>query len=74
MPKRLTNGYEAEKDVVQTSADAVTTTSWSYRLTVVKSSVTVNSFSSGVKVWMRVRGIGTAGPGPWSDPAVKTVP
>lgn len=66
--------YGVRSYEVQTSADPTTTTSWNYRLTVLKSSVTVNSFTSGAKVWLRVRGIGTAGPGPWSDPAVKTVP
>jgi hypothetical protein len=29
---------------------------------------------SGTKMWFRVRAIGGAGPGPWSDPATKMVP
>jgi hypothetical protein len=35
----------------------------------------MDSFTSGAKMWVRVRGIGAGNNrGPWSDPAVKTVP
>jgi hypothetical protein len=34
----------------------------------------LTGLTSGVKIWVRVRGIGKRGPGQWSDPAVKTVP
>jgi hypothetical protein len=59
---------------IEASPDPTTPASWIYKGTVTKSKATVNSFVSGAKVWVRVRGIGAAGPGPWSDPAVKTVP
>jgi hypothetical protein len=68
-PVRGVKSYELEA-----SPDPMTPTSWIYKGTVTKSKATVNSFVSGAKVWVRVRGIGAAGPGPWSDPAVKTVP
>jgi hypothetical protein len=59
---------------LEASPDPMTPTSWIYKGAVTKSKATVNSFTSGAKVWVHVRGIGAAGPGPWSDPAVKTVP
>jgi len=68
-PVRGVRSYELEA-----SPDPIAPTSWIYKGTVTKSKATVNSFVSGAKVWVRVRGIGAAGPGPWSDPAVKTVP
>ena len=68
-PVRGVKSYELEA-----SPDPMTPTSWTFKGTVTKSKATVNSFTSGAKVWLRVRGIGAAGPGPWSDPAVKTVP
>jgi hypothetical protein len=33
-----------------------------------------SGLASGQRVWVRVRAIGAAGPGPWSDPATKIVP
>jgi hypothetical protein len=68
-PVRGVKSYE-----IEASPDPMTPTSWIYKGTVTKSKATVNSFTSGAKVWLHVRGIGAAGPGPWSDPAVKTVP
>jgi hypothetical protein len=68
-PVRGIRSYELEA-----SPDPATPASWSFKGTVTKSKATVNSFTSGARVWLRVRGIGTAGPGPWSDPAVKIVP
>ncbi len=38
------------------------------------SSTTISGQSSGQRVWVRVRGIGSKGTGPWSDPATKIVP
>jgi hypothetical protein len=38
------------------------------------SSWTLNGLTSGQRVWVRVRGNGSNGPGPWSDPATKIVP
>jgi len=34
----------------------------------------LTGLASGTKMWFRVRAIGGAGPGPWSDPATKMVP
>ena len=68
-PVRGAKSYE-----VQTSADPMSATSWAPKLTAAKSSTSLSSLTSGNKVWVRVRAIGAAGAGPWSDPAVKTVP
>jgi hypothetical protein len=68
-PVRGVRSYELEA-----SPDPITPASWNFKGTVTKSKATVNSFTSGAKVWVRVRGIGAAGPGPRSDPAIKTVP
>jgi hypothetical protein len=35
---------------------------------------TVSGLTSGNRAWVRVRGVGSKGPGPWSDPATKIVP
>jgi hypothetical protein len=66
--------YGASSYEIQTSADPMTATSWAFKMTSSKSSATLEGLTSGAKVWVRVRAIGAAGPGPWSDPAVKTVP
>ena len=59
---------------IQTSPDPITATSWTHRTSVTKSSVTLNGLATGSRCWFRVRAVGSAGPGAWSDPAVKTVP
>ena len=38
------------------------------------SSTKLTGLTSGQRVWTRVRGIGSNGPGAWSDPATKIVP
>ncbi len=38
------------------------------------SSATLDGFTSGQRIWVRVRGIGIRGEGPWSDVATKIVP
>ena len=38
------------------------------------SKATLTGRTSGSRVWVRVRGVGPKGPGPWSDPATKIVP
>jgi hypothetical protein len=69
-PLRGAGSYE-----VHTSVDPVSGTSWTFKTVSNKSSVTMDTFTSGTKIWVRVRGIGAANAkGPWSDPAVKTVP
>jgi hypothetical protein len=59
---------------IQTSPDPTNGTSWVNRPSVTKSRVTLNGFTSGVRIWVRVRAIGSAGHGNWSEPAVKMVP
>jgi len=41
---------------------------------VTASSTTLTGLTSGTRVWIKVRAIGSQGPGPWSDPATKIVP
>ena len=60
--------------VVQKSPDPVTPTSWLQSSVVTKSKTTVDSLTSGTKYWFRVSAVGTAGQGPWSDPATKIAP
>ena len=59
---------------VQTSPDPMTESSWVFKQSLAKSSGTVPGLTSGSKVWARVRAVGAAGAGPYSDPAVKVVP
>ncbi len=60
---------------IHTSVDPVTPTSWALKDVSVQSSMTVNGFTSGTKIWVRVCAVGADNnKGPWSDPAVKTVP
>jgi hypothetical protein len=69
-PVRGANSYE-----IQTSPEPVTGTSWAYKMTAGKSSATLTGLTSGTRMWVRVRAIGADNAtGPWSDPAVKTVP
>jgi hypothetical protein len=62
----------ADSYEINVCPDPITT--WSPKGTVTKTRVLLNSFTSGQRIWMRVRAIGAAGEGPWSDPSVKTVP
>ncbi len=59
---------------VQSSPDPMTSTSFVTRDTVTNSQTTLTGFTSGARIWTRVRAINSAGKGPWSDPAVKIVP
>ena len=59
---------------MEVSPDPIGANTWTYKGTVTKAKATINSFVSGTRIWLHVRAIGAAGPGPWSDPAVKTVP
>jgi hypothetical protein len=63
-------GYE-----VQTSVDPITGSSWTFKQTASKSSVTITGLTSATKIWVRVRAVGSGNTtGPWSDPATKVVP
>ena len=64
----------ASSYIIQTSVDPVSSSSWTYKASSAKSTANVNGFTSGARIWTRVRALGAAGEGPWSDPAVKTVP
>ncbi len=67
--------YGVKSYEVWSSPDPMTETSWKFVLTSGKSTAALKSLTSGSKVWVRVRAIGAdPEPGPWSDPAVKTVP
>lgn len=59
---------------VQTCPDPITTAGWRTVGLPTKASLAVDGLPSGGRCWFRVRAIGSAGPGPWSDPTVKTVP
>lgn len=59
---------------VQTCPDPITTTGWTGVGLPTKATLTVDGLPSGGRCWFRVRAVGSAGPGPWSDPCVKTVP
>lgn len=67
-PLRGAKSYEVQ---VSNSPD----TGWTPKLTASRSNVTIQGLTSGAKVWVRVRAVGAdSTPGPWSDPATKTVP
>ncbi len=69
-PEPVAKSYE-----IEISVDPVSATSWEKKQTAAKSSGTIAGLTSGARMWVRVRAIGAAPlPGPWSDPAAKTVP
>jgi hypothetical protein len=47
---------------------------WTTMVQPTTSSTKLTGLTSGQRVWLRVRGIGSNGPGAWSDPATKIVP
>ena len=47
---------------------------WTTVITRAVSNVELTGLTSGQRVWVRVRGTGSKGSGPWSDPATKIVP
>jgi hypothetical protein len=60
---------------VHTSVDPVTASSWAFKDVSNRASIHLNTFTSGAKIWARVRAVGAENvKGPWSDPAGKTVP
>jgi hypothetical protein len=59
---------------IQTSADPVTAISWVAQPSVTKSSAVLQGLTSGSRQSVRVRAVGSAGAGAWSDPATKIVP
>ena len=59
---------------IDTSPDPVTATSWVKVKSVTKSTATLTGLTSGSRIWVRVRAVGSAGEGNWSDPGTKIVP
>jgi hypothetical protein len=59
---------------IQTSPEPMTGTSWTAQPSATKSSAALPGLVSGSRQWVRVRGVGAAGTGAWSDPATKIVP
>lgn len=66
--------YGANTYEWQTTGTPNDAASWVTRLNVKRSSVTITGLPSGQRCWTRVRAIGAAGQGAWSDPAAKMVP
>lgn len=66
---RGANSYEAQSHTDPNAAEG-----WAPRGTSTRSSMTLSGLPSGVRTWVRVRGIGAAGPGAWSEPSGKMVP
>jgi hypothetical protein len=59
---------------MQISLESMTPTSWTNLPSVTKSAAKLTGLTSGQRVWLRVRAVGAAGHGGWSDPATKIVP
>jgi hypothetical protein len=59
---------------VQVSADPFTAATWRGVAPSAKVRTVIEGLTSGAKTWVRVRGIGSDDPGPWSDPATMIVP
>jgi hypothetical protein len=64
----------AKSYLIQISPDPITATSWVQSGVSTKSSYTATGLESGKKYWLRIAAVGTAGQGPWSDPASKIAP
>lgn len=69
--ERTVGAVNYERQTTTTPMDAA---SWVNRSTLTRSSGTIAGLPSGSRQWLRVRAVGPLGPGPWSDPASKTVP
>jgi len=61
----------ARSYVIQMTTTPSDEASWKLAGSAVKSSFTAAGLTSGTKYWFRVAALGTAGQGPWSDPAEK---
>ena len=59
---------------VQTSPDPFTATSWSKTKSVTPSAAVLAGFTSGARIWVRVRAIGAGGEGNYSSEISKIVP
>ncbi|MCB1087715.1 MAG: fibronectin type III domain-containing protein [Verrucomicrobiae bacterium] len=68
-PQEGASSYE-----IQCSPDPNVPAGWIHAGISTKSSKTLANQTSGARCWFRVRAVGPNGEGPWSDPAVVTVP
>jgi hypothetical protein len=68
-PVRGAKSYE-----IQVSPDPITSSSWVGKPSVTKSKAALVGLTSGQRMNVRVRAVGSGGLGAWSDPAIKTVP
>ena len=59
---------------IAVSFDGESPTTWVLKKSSSKTRLLVNSFTSGQRVWLRVRAIGAGGEGAWSNPVAKIVP
>ena len=59
---------------VQVSVDPFTPMTWRGVAPSSKIRTVIDGLTSGAKMWVRVRGIGSGDPGPWSDPATMIAP
>ena len=65
---------QAQVPLNRISVDPFTATTWQNKTSVTKSKTTLTGLTSGAKIWVRVRAIGPAGAGTWSDPAIRVAP
>lgn len=68
-PDELAYTYEIQITTVDPLAGP-----WTTVLSPTSSVFQLTGLTSGQRVWVRVRGVGSQGQGPWSDPATKIVP
>ena len=68
-PESLAGSYDVELTTVHPVTGPYTLV-----LQPTSSSWQLPGLTSGQRIWVRVRAIGSNGPGPWSDPATKIVP
>ena len=59
---------------VQVSVGPFTPTTWRGVAPSARVRTVIEGLTSGAKMWVRVRGVGSGAPGPWSDPATMIVP
>jgi len=68
-PVRGAMSYQLEH-----TTDPNVPSSWVNHTNTTRSEALYTGLASGTRMWFRVRGLGAAGEGAWSDPSVKTVP
>lgn len=71
--KQAVKSYEVQTAVNPLNNDPNAGT-WTHQPSVTKSKSALSGFTSGARIWVRVRGIGPNGSGEWCDPATSIVP